>query len=139
MRPRRVSEFRDLEAIRRYLIRGINETLRQNRRGVVEDFSRERFDAGCGFARIGGGSLGGKARGLAFADALLARANLDREFPGIQVHVPRSVVIGTDAFDEFLDANHINLSVLLAGDDREIARTFLTATLPDDVVRNLRQ
>ena len=138
MRPRRVSEFRDLEAIRRYLIRGINDTLRQNRRGVVEDFSRERFDAGCGFARIGGGSLGGKARGLAFADALLARANLDQEFPGIQVHVPRSVVIGTDVFDEFLGANRINLSVLLAGDDREITRTFLAAKLPDDVVRNLR-
>ena len=46
MRPRRVSEFSDLEAIRRYLIRGLNEALRQERRGVVEDFSRERFDAG---------------------------------------------------------------------------------------------
>ena len=138
MRPRRVTEFSDLEAIRRYLLRGLGDALRQNRRGVVEDFSRERFDAGCGFARIGGGSLGGKARGLAFVDALLAGANLDAEFPGLQVHVPRSVVIGTDAFDEFLDANHIALSALCVSDDDWIAHTFLNGELPVDIVENLR-
>lgn len=138
MRPRRVTEFSDLEAIRRYLLRGLGEALRQNRRGVVEDFSRERFDAGCGFARIGGGSLGGKARGLAFADALLAGANLDAEFPGLQVRVPRSVVIGTDIFDEFLDANRIALNTLCISDDDWIAHTFLRGDLPPDIIGNLR-
>jgi CheY-like chemotaxis protein len=138
MRPRRVSEFSDLEAIRRYLIRGLGEALRQNRRGVVEDFSRERFDAGFGFARIGGGSLGGKARGLAFAEALLAGTDLDAEFPGIHVHVPRSVVIGTDVFDEFLHANRIRLSALSASDDQWIRKTFLAGKLPEDLLVNLR-
>jgi len=138
MRPRRVSEFRDLESIRHYLIRGLNEALRQERRGVVEDFSRERFDAGCAFARIGGGALGGKARGLAFVNALLAGANLDAEFPGVHVHVPRSVVIGTDVFDDFLGVNQLQRSALLADDDERIRQTFLAARLPENVVANLR-
>ncbi len=138
MRPRRVSEFRDLESIRRYLIRGLNEALRQERRGVVEDFSRERFDAGCTFARIGGGSLGGKARGLAFVNALLAGASLETEFPQARVHVPRSVVIGTDVFDEFLDANRLRRSALLADDDERVRQSFLAAPLPDNVLSHLR-
>jgi CheY-like chemotaxis protein len=138
MRPRRVSEFSDLESLRRYLIRAISDALRQNRRGVVEDFTRERFDAGCAFARIGGGSLGGKARGLAFVEALLARAGLDAEFPGIHVRVPRSVVIGTDVFDEFLDLNGLRPGLLQNLDDAGITRTFLAAKLPEDIVDALR-
>jgi CheY-like chemotaxis protein len=138
MRPRRVSEFSDLESMRRYLIRGLNEALRQERRGVVEDFSRERFDAGCTFARIGGGALGGKARGLAFVNALLAEADLGDELADIHVHVPRSVVIGTDVFDEFLDVNRLRLSTLLSSADEEIRHSFLAAHLPPDVVGNLR-
>jgi CheY-like chemotaxis protein len=138
MRPRRVSEFRDLESLRSYLIRGLNEALRQERRGVVEDFSRERFDAGCTFARIGGGALGGKARGLAFVNALLAGASLDAEFPGVHVHVPRSVVIGTEVFDEFLATNPLALAGLLGQDDERIRRMFLAGRLPPDVIGHLR-
>jgi len=138
MRPRRVSEFSDLESLRRFLIRSISDALRLNRRGVVEDFTRERFDAGCGFARIGGGSLGGKARGLAFVEALLAQAGLDAEFPGIHVRVPRSVVIGTDVFDEFLDLNGLRPSLLQNQDDESITKTFLAARLPDDIMDALR-
>ncbi len=138
IRPRRVSEFGELAELRRYLIRGINEALRLNRRGVVEDFSRERFDEGAGVARVRGGSLGGKARGLAFVDALLARANLDEEFPGVQVYVPRSLVIGTDVFDEFLDRNRIRLSAVCTSDDQWNRKTFLAAKLPADVIVHLR-
>ena len=138
IRPRRVSEFRDLEELRRYLVRMIGDAIRQNRRGVVEDFSRERFDSGCSFARIGGGSLGGKARGLAFVDALLAGANFEHEFPGVHVHVPRSVVIGTDVFDEFLESNQLRASALYGGDQARLVRSFLTARLPASIVVNLR-
>lgn len=138
MRPRRVSEFEDLEDLRRYLIRGMNEVIGQNRRGVVEDFSRQRFDAGSGFVRIGGGSMGGKARGLAFVDALLAQNNVDAEFDNVRVHVPSSVVIGTDVFDEFLDTNHIRHSALCTSDDEWLMQTFLEAALPDGVIKNLR-
>ncbi|MFH1746147.1 MAG: PEP/pyruvate-binding domain-containing protein [Planctomycetota bacterium] len=138
LRPRRVSDFSDLESIRQYLISSIDEALRVNRRGMVEDFSRERFDAGSSFARIGGGSLGGKARGLAFVDALLAGTELDREFPEVNIHVPHSVVIGTDVFDEFLESNRLRVMALRTRDDEWLTWAFLTAKLPPRVVRDFQ-
>lgn len=138
LRPRRVSEFGDLESLRRFLIRGLNEAMSRNRRGLIEDFSRQRFDTTCGFARIGGGSLGGKARGLAFVEALLAGSSLEEEFPDVRVQTPPSVVIGTDVFDSFLDTNNIRTPVLRAEDDRWIAQTMLSARLPDEVFEDLR-
>lgn len=138
LRPRRVSEFDDLESLRHYLVTAFQEAIRANRRGLVEDFSSKRFDTGCRFARIGGGSLGGKARGLAFVDALLAAANIEREFPEIQINVPRSVVIGTDVFDEFLESNRLRLLALRTNNDEWLTWAFLTAKLPERVVDDLR-
>lgn len=138
LRPRQVSEFENLEDLRRYLSRGISEAIGHNRRGLVEDFSRQRFDPESGFARIGGGSMGGKARGLAFVNALLARSELEDEFPDIRVQVPPTVVIGTDIFDEFLDSNGIRHDVLCSNDDDWIRRAFMAGRLPDQVFEDLR-
>ena len=77
MRPRKITEFGDLEELRQYLIVNVRDARRTNRRGVVEDFSGTRFDRGSHIARIGGGSMGGKARGLAFADGMPARQRPD--------------------------------------------------------------
>ncbi len=138
LRPRRVSEFGNFEDLRRYLIDSCEEALRRNRRGVVEDFSRLRFDEGVHFARIGGGSLGGKARGLAFVDALIARHKLHQAYKGVQISVPRSVVIGTDVFDGFLATN--NLWPVIHGEatDRELRAAFLRAEFPKRVLKDLR-
>ncbi len=138
LRPRKVSEFSNLEALRKYLIMAFDEVQRQNRRGVVEDFSRERFDPTASFARIGGGSLGGKARGLAFIDALLARHQLDRQFPDVRIFVPRSVVIGTAIFDEFLDRNRLRRPELYTADEQKLREQFLAAEFPDRVLADLR-
>ncbi len=138
LRPRRVTEFGDLESLRNFLVRGILEAFGHNRRGVVEDFSRQRFDAGARFARIGGGSMGGKARGLAFVDALLAGTDLEDEFPGIRVCVPPSVVLGTDVFDQFMNANQIRHSALCISDDDWLTNTFLRGELPHEVFEDLR-
>jgi len=138
LRPRKVSEFQDVESVRQYLIKAFAEAIQNNRRGMVEDFSRERFDLGSQFARIGGGSLGGKARGLAFVDGLLAGAGLEREFRGVRIHVPRSVVIGTDIFDEFLEQNRLRLLALRTSNDEWLTWAFLTAKLPERLVGDLR-
>lgn len=138
LRPRKRSEFPDSEALRRYLISAIEEALGHSRRGVVEDFSRKRFDSNTRFARMGGGSLGGKARGLAFFDALLARHQLDRAFEAVRIYVPPCVVIGTDVFDEFLDRNGLRRTALYDGDDDRIRRAFRKAKLPPHLVEDLR-
>ena len=105
---------------------------------LVGDFDRHNFDSsGSFFARIGGGSLGGKARGLAFSRYLLNYHGVSRRFPGIRIGVPPAVVLGTDCFDQFLAENRL-LDVALGGhDDREITRRFLAAPLPDAVILDL--
>jgi hypothetical protein len=138
MRPRRVSEFGDMEELRQYLLDGVREAQRFNRRGVVEDFSRAHFDLGSRIARIGGGSLGGKARGLAFVDALLARHELDDAFDDVRIFVPQSVVIGTDIFDSFLETNRLRLQALQTDNDEWMTWAFQTAHLPERVVSDLR-
>lgn len=138
LRLRAVTDFADLEALRRYLIAAFREALRQNRRGRVEDFARDRFDAGSHMARIGGGSLGGKARGLAFTDALLAHSDVERAFPDVHIHVPRCVVVGSDVFDEFLESNRLRLAALRNDNEDWLAWAFRTAELPAPVVQDLR-
>lgn len=138
LRPRKRSEFPDSEAVRRYLITALEEALGYSRRGVIEDFSRKRFDVNTRFARTGGGSLGGKARGLAFFDALLARHQLDRAFEGVHVYVPHCVVIGTNVFDEFLSRNRLRGTVLYNADDDWIRKAFEKARLPPQLVEDLR-
>lgn len=137
VRPLQAGDFPNWEALRRYLISAFQAALRLNRRGVVEDFSRARFDPTMSFARIGGGTLGGKARGLAFVDSLLARQGLDHRFENVAISVPRSVVIGTDAFDRFLDANGLRSAALHQQSDDRIQHAFLQARLPDFVVEHL--
>ncbi len=138
LRPRRVSEFEDMEALRRYLIASFQDAIRLSRLGAIEDFNRDRFDLSCSFARLGGGSLGGKARGLAFFDAMLVRHELHRAFENVRVLVPRSVVIGTDVFDEFLEENRLRSTALYHGDDEWVKSEFLSRPLPERIVEDLR-
>ena len=138
LRPRKRSEFADAEAVRRYLIDALEGALGLKRRGMVEDFSRRHFGPNTRFARTGGGSLGGKARGLAFFDAMLARHEVERAFENVRVYVPRSVVIGTDLFDQFLNMNALRRSALGSTDDDWIRKAFLKAKLPNELVEDLR-
>ena len=138
LRPKKRSEFKDAEAVRRYLIDALDDALGLKRRGMVEDFSRRHFESDTRFARTGGGSLGGKARGLAFFDAMLARHEVERAYPGVRVYVPRSVVIGTDLFDQFLNANNLRRSALNSADDDWIRSAFLKAKLPGELTKDLR-
>src|SRR5262245_49014554 len=139
LNPRKVSDFGSLEDLRHDLIASIAEYRREQSETLVADFDRHTFDAGAAFfARIGGGSLGGKARGLAFARYLLGYHGASRRFAGVHIAVPPAVVLATDCFDRFL-ADHKLLDWALAHhDDEEILARFLAAPLAKDVVENLR-
>lgn len=137
MRPRKVSDFATLEDLRRDLILSIRSYREQRARSTVVDFSRDTFDTRSLFTRIGSGSLGGKARGLAFVNLLLDEYELRHRFPDVEVAVPESAVVATDAFDRFLDHNDLRGFAIECDDDREIERRFLEAPLPDDTVSDL--
>lgn len=138
LRPRSVSDFRSLEALRASLIDAIAEYRREQAQALVGDFDRDAFDATTPFfARIGGGSIGGKARGLAFVRRLLGLHQVNRRFPGVQVSVPPAVVLGTDVFDRFLAENGLLDFAFRAKSDRTLVQRFLDARLPDDVLADL--
>jgi len=138
LRPRKVSDFTSLEALRENLIASIGDYRREQSELLVSDFDRGGFDpSGAFFARIGGGSLGGKARGLAFVRFILNYHRVGRRFAGVHIAVPPSIVIATDVFDRFLASNALLDFALESKDDDAIRERFLAAHLPADVIENL--
>ncbi len=133
IRPRKIDEFKDTAELRRYLIDTFSRFREEEQRGIVADFSARQFDAGSHFVRIGGGSLGGKARGLAFMNSILNRFDVQERFPGVALQVPPTAVIGTDVFDRFLAAGGLQRLALSDADDATLAADFLAAPLPKDV------
>jgi len=137
-RPLRISEFDGAESLRRFLIGSIRSHRDERRRAAVADFEPGRFNPERSFARIGGGALGGKGRGLAFARRLLRDSGIEDRFEDVRIAVPPSVIIGTDVFDEFLDANDLREFALRASDDEEIEARFESAAFPLRIQRDLR-
>jgi CheY-like chemotaxis protein len=138
LRPRTVAEFGSLEALRQNLVGAITDYRQSLDRSVVADFDRALYEPSIGMARIGGGSLGGKARGLAFVNRLLLEAHLGAQFPGIRIAVPPAVVLGTDIFDEFLEKNRLDDIALGSASDGQIADRFAAAHFPRTALRDLR-
>ena len=130
LRPRKVSDFASPEHLRRDLIESINQYRREQSEVLIGDFRADTFKPSeSNFLRIGSGSLGGKARGLAFVRHLLRKSRLTRRFPGVRISVPPAVVLATDVFDQFLAENNLLDFALQCEDDAEIHRKFLAAPL----------
>lgn len=104
---------------------------RMKNRGVVAVFRKDRFDYYSNFARIGQGSLGGKGRGLAFVDSIIKKHPECDNFDGITISIPRTVVLCTDIFDEFMISNDLYPMALSNASDEEILARFLEAKLPE--------
>lgn len=138
LRPRKVSDYPSVAALRADLIASLHDYRQLRQRGIITDFVKETFDPSSSFARIGAGSLGGKARGLGFVNILINNYNVRDRFDEVQIFVPPAVVIGTDVFDQFLDENHLRNYALNAADDIEITRRFLDAKkFPEDILGEL--
>ena len=137
LRPQKLSDFDSAKDLRNNLIKAIRTHREARRRAVVTDFNPERFNYERGFARLGGGSLGGKARGLAFANLLLTELDLTRRFPKVHIAVPPTLVIGTGVFDDFLDQNDLREFAITSNDDAKIVERFLDAHLPKDIRSSL--
>ncbi|UCE04212.1 MAG: histidine kinase [Candidatus Latescibacterota bacterium] len=137
LRPRRVEDYATLEDLRQDLVRSIEEYRRERDHVIVADFDRERYDLTTRTARIGGGSLGGKARGLAFVNRLLRDSRIGSKFPDQRIFVPESVVLGTDIFDQFLEENDLEDFALTSESDDETVRRFLEAKFPAKPLRDL--
>lgn len=131
IRRRWPHNLEELPEIRQEILDAIVTYRKMKNRGVVAIFERNRFDKYSNFARIGQGSLGGKGRGLAFIDSLIKRHPVLEDYEGVSVSVPKTVVLCTDIFDEFMESNNLYQVALSDLPDEEILQHFLDATLPE--------
>ena len=127
-------KLQDVEAHRKIIYDAIVEYRRMKNIGVVALFQRDRFDAFSHFARIGDGSLGGKGRGLAFLDNIIKHHPELSQYEGVNVSIPKTVVLCTDIFDQFMDDNNLYQIALSDLPDEDILAHFLRAQLPDDYI-----
>ncbi len=127
----------ELKKLRHAIYEAILHYRKLKNRGVVAIFRRERFDQFSNFARIGNGSLGGKGRGLAFIDAMIKRNEQFENFENTTITIPKTVVICTDVFSEFMESNKLYSIALLDIDDEEILKHFLKARLPKHLIADL--
>lgn len=125
---------KDLDHYRAVIADAIVQYRKVKNQGVVAIFKRDRFDRYSNFARIGEGSLGGKGRGLAFIDNMIKQHHTFDHIANAQVVIPKTVVLCTDVFDEFMETNELYQIALSNYDDEEILRNFLRAKLPDSLV-----
>ena len=139
LRPRKLADYDTVEGLREVLIQAIHDYNEQRHRGIVADFEREHFDPARTFGRIGAGSLGGKGRGLAFANSLLAEEIPESRFPGIRLGVPPAVVLATEVFDRFLDANDLRDFAIECDDDAALVERFRAAGFPAPIQQQLSE
>ena len=126
--------LKDVTAHREIIFDAIVQYRHMKNIGVVAVFDRMKFDSYSHFARIGDGSLGGKGRGLAFLDNIIKMHPDFSSFPGVTVQIPKTVVLCTDVFDQFMEQNNLYQIALSDASDEEILRHFLRAQLPDSLI-----
>ena len=132
----RREDFATMEEMRRFLYVAISSFRLGKGRGVIAKFDKTSFDEYQIFSRIGDGSIGGKARGLAFINRIIKNNKLFNKFPDVLITIPRTVVLSTDIFDEFMEHNNLYSVALSDQPDEEILNRFLNAELPGRVYQD---
>jgi CheY-like chemotaxis protein len=140
LRPHKVTDFNSVQGLRDRLLSSLQEYRKFQQRGIILDFNKEFFDPKNSFARIGGGSLGGKARGLGFINTMITNYNINKNFDDVEISVPSAIVIGTDIFDSFILENKLEQYAFLDIDDLEITTAFVDALyFPAEIISKLRK
>ena len=136
LRPQKVTDYGTVDQLRQYLIECLHALRVERHRGIVVEYDRETFVEASSVARIGGGSLGGKARGLGFGNILIDAHELQDRFEGIRISIPPTLVLATDVFERFLDQNQLRDFALSS--NQNIREEFLKAQLPEDAIGSLQ-
>ncbi|MFN8257923.1 MAG: PEP/pyruvate-binding domain-containing protein [Bacteroidales bacterium] len=130
-------DFKDLNHVRNFLFDAISNFRLNKGRGVIAKFYRDKYDEYLNFARIGDGSMGGKARGLAFLDLLIKNHPELDDFDKVFISIPRTVVLTSDIFDNFMEINQLYEIAYSDSEDEHILNAFHSAILPDGLREDL--
>jgi CheY-like chemotaxis protein len=133
----KLEDFNNLSEARDFISKAISNYRQSRASGVIAKFTRQNFDEYMVFSRIGEGSVGGKARGLIFLSSIIKKYNFHSAYPGIHITVPRSVVLTTDIFEEFMEMNNLYKVGLSSLNDEEILKRFIKAELPSSLYEDL--
>jgi CheY-like chemotaxis protein len=132
----RKEDFETMDEMRRFLYVAISSFRLGKGRGVIAKFDKSSYDEYQVFSRIGDASIGGKARGLAFINRIIKTHKLFNKFPDVLITIPRTVVLSTDIFDEFMDHNNLYSVALSDLPDEGILNSFLNAELPGRIYQD---
>ena len=132
------TEFTDTGSLRRYVSQQIHDYHAITGRGVIAHFDVDSYERYIWFARIGEGSIGGKARGLAFLNSLVLKHNLAKKYENVKISIPRTVVVSTDYFDQFILENGLQYVIDSEISDEEVLSEFVSSRLPAALVEKLR-
>lgn len=133
----RPEHFEDIDEVRTFIEDAISSYRLSKSRGIIADFNFSNYDEFSMFTRIGSGSIGGKARGLAFIDSIIKQNDLRNKYEGIEITIPRTIVLSTDIFDEFMEMNSLHQIAKSDIDDEEMLAHFVAARLPGHITRKL--
>lgn len=131
-------DFESISEVRNYIYEEISRFRLNKGRGIISKFEKDHFDEYLIFSRIGEGSLGGKGRGLAFIDSIIKKHQLFYDYKDVIITIPRTVVICTDIFDEFMESNNLYKVGLSKLDDEKILKRFVRAKLPKSLMEDLK-
>ena len=138
VRPINYADFKDSVEHRNYLIELINNAIQNRKARQVVEMQRGKFDHSKRFIQISGGSLGGKARGLAFAQKMIRSSSIRKSYPDVIINIPHVAVIGTDSFDEFMRENNLWNDALSNKSNKQINNRFIKSTFNKSLIESLK-
>ncbi len=132
LKPVKVSDFPNAGELKNYLVDCIHERRKGRQKGLITAFAAGSYDPDADFVKVGKGSLGGKARGLAFISTQLKEhPDFQKKYPQVDIQVPKSLVLSTEGFDSFISDNDLKALATSEGGDQQIAQRFLAARFPE--------
>ena len=132
-KPAKLEDFKSLDDARKYIHKAISSFRSSKAKGIIAEFSKRTFDEYLSFSRIGEGTIGGKARGLAFINSIITKETFQNRFRNLLITIPRTVVLSTEVFEEFMESNNLYKIGFSGRNDEEILRMFINARLPESV------
>ena len=140
IRPYKIADFSNVSDARNFLVACFHERRKGRQRGIITDFDSSDYDPDIDFVKIGRGSLGGKARGLAFLAMMLKKSRqLQEKFPEVNIMVPETMVLSTEGFDAFMTENRLEGITETDPSDDEVCDVFLNSHFPDWLYRDLKK
>jgi len=138
MRNREADAAGNIEEFREYMLDSMDRYFRRYQRGLIVDFGASKLNFENSFTRLGSGSLGGKARSVAFFRSLIANSDLQAKYEGVRFKIPVSFAICSGVFEDFMHSNDLQEMAVRSDDEQEIAQRFLEAELPESIIADLR-